>query len=281
MRKFSIIIFTILLLIISFLLYARFIGTRNIIIKEFKIINKNITNEYHGLKIAHITDIHYGRTTNEKTLKELVDKVNKTKPDIVVLTGDLIDKDTILTNDMIKIIYSNLKKINASIKKYAISGNHDYKFNEWETIITKGDFINLNDDFDLIYKDSNKPILFAGSSTNNMGSTKITKKLFKTFEYIKENKNIYNILLIHEPDYINKIDKNKFDLILAGHSHNGQVRFPFIGPIILPVGAKKYYNEYYKLNETELYISGGIGTSTVNFRLFNKPSFNLYRLVNK
>ena len=75
--------------------------------------------------------------------------------------------------------------------------------------------------------------------------------------------------------------KNKFNLILAGHSHHGQIRLPLIGAIILPDGAKKYYNGYYEFNKTKLYISNGIGTSTINFRLFNKPSFNLYRITNK
>ncbi len=84
---------------------------------------------------------------------------------------------------------------------------------------------------------------------------------------------------MHEPDFINEIDYNTFNLILAGHSHNGQIRLPFIGAIILPPGAKKYYKEYYKLNNTDLFISSGLGTSNLDIRLFNKPSFNFYRIT--
>ena len=68
---------------------------------------------------------------------------------------------------------------------------------------------------------------------------------------------------------------------MAGHSHNGQVRLPFIGAIVKNQGAKKYYNEYYKIKNTDLYISGGIGTSTLPFRLFNRPNINFYRLRSK
>ena len=85
--------------------------------------------------------------------------------------------------------------------------------------------------------------------------------------------------MLHEPDYIDQIGYEDYDLILAGHSHNGQVRVPFIGAVVLPVGAKKYYKEHYDLGDTKLYISSGIGTSTLNFRLFNRPSINFYRIT--
>ena len=68
------------------------------------------------------------------------------------------------------------------------------------------------------------------------------------------------------------------NLILAGHSHNGQVRLPFIGAIYTPIGAKKYYDNYYNVSGTKLYISSGIGVSTTNYRLWNHPSINFYRI---
>ena len=90
----------------------------------------------------------------------------------------------------------------------------------------------------------------------------------------------YSILMMHEPDFIDDIDNSKFNLVLAGHSHNGQVRLPLIGALYTPIKAKKYYDEFYKIKNTNLYISSGIGVSQINFRLFNRPSFNLYRLTN-
>ena len=275
------------ILIVGLLLYSRYIGTSGLKIKEYKITNNNFVDNYYGLKIVHISDIHYGRITFDKELEKLAKKINLTKPDIVVFTGDLIDQDTKLTNEQADKMSSILSKIDADIGKYAINGNHDYYFENWDLIIENSGFINLNNKYELIYKDPTKYILLAGMSTNSYGKESISDKLKDVTEYLKDieedNKPIYSILLMHEPDYIDDINLNNFNLVLSGHSHNGQVRIPFIGAIknSLPSGSRKYYDEYYRVKNTDLYISSGIGTSTVNFRLFNRPSFNLYRMTNK
>lgn len=272
-----------ILIIAAILLYSRFIATKGLVTKEYKITSSSIQDNFHGFKIVHISDVHYGRTTDKKDLNNMVKEVNLLKPDIVVLTGDLIDRDTKLDDDLKGEISEALSSINANVGKYAISGNHDSNFSEWESIINDSGFKNLNDTYELMYNDGYTPILLAGLSSNLNNQVDITERYNKILEYSNnENiKELYKILLIHEPDYINNIDYSNFNLILAGHSHNGQVRLPFIGGIILPNGAKKYYKEHYKINNTDLYISSGIGTSGISFRLFNKPSINFYRLTNK
>jgi hypothetical protein len=275
------------LFIIVLLLYSRYIGTKNIQIHEYKIVNKNFTDDYYGLKIVHISDIHYGRVTFEKELNELVEKVNKVKPDIIVFTGDLIDQDTKITNNMTDKISSILSKMDARVGKYAVTGNHDYYFENWDLVMENSGFTILNDSYDLINLESKRYIMITGSSTNSYGKKSIDDKLKEATNFLKDKKDddlpIYSILLMHEPDYIDSVNLNNYDLVLSGHSHNGQVRMPFIGALkfTLPNGAKKYYKEYYKVKNTDLYISNGIGTTTMNFRLFNRPSFNLYRLTNK
>ena len=105
--------------------------------------------------------------------------------------------------------------------------------------------------------------------------------LWITFEWYKKSEDInYKIILVHEPDYIDTITSkyNNTNLVLAGHSHNGQINIPYIKKLLLPEGSKKYYNNYYKVNNTNLYISSGLGESNINFRLFNKPSINFYRI---
>lgn len=292
MKK-KIIIFLIFLIIFGTItfLYSRFVGIKGLKVNEYKITNSKIPNNFHGLKLIHLTDIHYKRTLTEKKLNAIIDKINIIKPDIVVITGDLIDRDCELTKEDMKILSSILNKINVSIKKYAIRGNHDFSHEEWEKIITEGGFVNLDDDYDLIYNNGIEPILIGGMSSNLHGDKSIGEKLKPADNFLQQvtlpNNDLfveepnYKILIMHEPDYIDDFKYNKYDLILAGHSHNGQVKLPGIGALVLPPGAKKYYKHYYKLKNTDLYVSSGIGTSTLDVRLFNKPSFNLYRLTNK
>lgn len=277
--------FILILIIVIVFLYALFIGSKGLKVKEYKIEIENLPKEYHGLKIVHISDIHYGETINKKELQNVVDKINILKPDIIVFTGDMATNG--LNNEQMEEVSQILSKMEATIGKYAINGNHDYDFKKWDILIENCGFINLNDTYDTIYKNKTTPIFIAGISTNLYGNKNIKDKIKPIEDYLNgfnennTNEPIYNILLLHEPDFIENIDYNKFDLVLSGHSHNGQVRLPIIGALYTPVGAKKYYDEHYKLDNTNLYISSGLGTTILGVRLFNRPSFNLYRITTK
>lgn len=265
------IVITIAIILFSLVLYSRYIATSGIIVKEYSNTYETLPNEYHGLKIIHISDIHYGNTTFKNQLNNMKNKINELKPDIIIFTGDLVDKDFQYQDKDINDIVSILSKINSSIGKYATKGNQDTEI--FEQIMQKSNFTLLNNNSDFIYKNTNTPIYINGIGS----SIKNDNNIEKAFE--KNNKDTFTITIMHEPDNIDEIlEKYNVDLALAGHSHNGQVRLPFIGSIIKNQGAKKYDYEYYKINNTDLYISGGLGTSTLPFRLFNRPSINLYRL---
>ncbi len=273
--KFLLLIFIILFLTI---IYARYIGTMGFITKEYTIYDKDIGDGFDGLKIIHFSDLHYNRAINLSKVESIVKEINLIKPDIVVFTGDLIDKDVDLSKDDYKDLTNVLNKINARYGKYAILGNHDYGLDEEKVIKVYEDsnFYYLNNDYDIIYNMNNEKIFIGGISSVSEKKDDIDK----TLEYIKDNEDInYKIVLVHEPDISDKIVSDySVNLILAGHSHNGQVRLPIIGPIYTPPYSKKYYDNYYDINGTSLYISSGIGVSTINYRLWNRPSINFYRI---
>ena len=98
------------------------------------------------------------------------------------------------------------------------------------------------------------------------------------YEILEKENTYFRFILAHEPDEYNKIKDYDFDIMLSGHSHNGQVRVPFIGTIYTPIGSKTYYDNYYKLDNKEIFISNGIGTSGLDFRFGSTPSINIYRL---
>lgn len=285
------VLFVLVLLFLFFIgvfLYSHYIGTTGLIVKEYKVVDSDLPESFYGFKIVHISDLHYGRIIKEAELNHVVSVINNDiKPDIIVFTGDLFDRDHVLDNNQIDALTSGLSKLNASVGKYAVRGNHDYKFDVWESVVSNGGFVNLNDKHDLVYFEGLKPILLYGMSTNLHGDKSINEKLTGLNDYlntINANPNEYNpsykIMLLHEPDFIDDISVN-FDLVLAGHSHNGQINIPFAKNIALPVGGKKYYGPHYTIGNTELYVSSGLGTSTMDLRLFNRPSINFYRLMNK
>lgn len=279
--------FVLFLIFIITAAYGFFVEAYNLKVNEYKIVSNKILDENHGLKVVHISDLHYGTAIQEKQLKKLVEKINLTKPDIIVFTGDLIDRHILkkATEEEITImnyeLTENLSKLNATIGKYAVTGNHDKENKKWAIVMDGCDFINLNDTFDLIYQNIDVPILLAGISSNLSSELNVIDKHNKIKEELADDIYSYAILILHEPDYIDYIDYSNYDLILSGHSHNGQIRIPFVGAITKPVGARTYYDTHYKLNTTDLFISNGVGTTVLDIRLFNKPSFNLYRLTNK
>lgn len=280
------ILIALFIFVASFLLYAHFISTSGLVVKEYLVVNEELPESFYGTKIIQMSDIHYGRTTSAEDLRNIVKKINSYNPDIVVLTGDLLDRDKKYTNKELEELSNILADINVTIKKYAIMGNHDNTQNKWKEVITNSGFINLGDTYEIIYNNSYEPILIAGMSTGQYSNATPSEKVNDAISLLINNEDStntinYGILLMHEPDYIDDIDYNNFNLIMAGHTHNGQVRLPFFGAIILPPHGRNYYENHYSLDNTDLYISSGIGTSNIDLRLFNRPSINLYRLVNK
>lgn len=279
LRKWVKVLLFIIILISLFFVYSKHFGTNGLIVKEYAVVDSNLPNNFYGLKIVQISDIHYKVTTTKEELKDTIDEINLLKPDIVILSGDLFDNSITYSNKDYKDLTNILNNIDYTIGKYAIKGEHDLNIKKWENIINDSNFINLNDNYEKIYYNGLDPILLIGINSNYK-KNHIEKSLQNIYKEINEDIK-YSILVLHEPDFIDKIDYSKFNLILAGHSHNGEINLPFIGGIIKNKYSKNYYKEYYELNNTKLYISSGIGTSKYKLRFLNKPSFNLYRLRNK
>lgn len=265
-------ILLVIIIVTSTLLYARYIETNRLVTKEIPIIDNKINDDFDGLKIVHISDTHYKRVITEKYLNKLSKEINLLNPDIVVFTGDLIDKDSNITDDDITILKNFLNSINYKYGKYAVIGNHDYAIDidTLNSIYNESNFKLLNNEVDIIYSKNNNKLYLGGISTGNFTDDDISKMIV--------NEDIYKILLFHEPDYASDLRNINANLLLSGHSHNGQVNIPILKKSFLPKNATKFYEEYYNINGTKMYISSGIGVSRVNFRLFNPPKINFYRI---
>jgi len=264
---------------LAFFYYTSYISTVKVGVREYRITNKKIPNTFNGLKIIQLSDLHYGSTMFYSDVKKIVSLINERKPDIIVFTGDLISKDYKLSNKEQEKLINELKNANATLGKYAIFGDEDK--DNISTILTQADFTILKNESEFIYKNSNDSVLLIGLSSV------ISKEqdIDKGFSYFKEethNSDIYTITLLHEPDQVDEILSNyKSDLFLAGHSQNGLIRIPIANKALYKFPkAKKYNQDYYKINDSNLFISSGLGTNKGSIRLFCRPSINFFRLSN-
>jgi predicted MPP superfamily phosphohydrolase len=273
------IILLIVLIIAGFICYARFVSTKGLIIKEHAIKSTELPQDYDGLKLLQFSDVHYGSTIFEKELDTLIETINDQNPDIVIFTGDLIEEKVELTNTEIENLIEKLNKIEATAGLYAVKGNHDYSSDYFDTIFEKTNFKVLKNESDLVYYKSTTPIRIVGIDDDLKGNPNFEE----AFKRNEEEEVPYTILLIHEPDQIDKIkdDYPEYNITFAGHSHLGQVRIPIIGALYTPVGSKKYYEEHNIINNKDMYINGGLGTSLLRLRFFNKPSITLYRFYSE
>ena len=129
MKKLLSTILSIMLIFFLILLYSRFVGTIGRETNEYS-IKTNLNDNFNGLKIIQFTDLHYKKVITEKRIKELINEINKNKPDIVFFTGDLLDKDYKLENKDINFLITELKKIKTTYGIYAIMGDNDYSNEE-------------------------------------------------------------------------------------------------------------------------------------------------------
>ena len=262
----KIIIAFFLLLILTFI-YGYYVDTNGFIIKENTIVVDNISDSYNGFKIIQFSDTLINSEQDIKNLNNVVSSINNLEPDIVFFTGDLLNSSYKLKET--ETVSNILNRINAKYGKYAIIGDNDQNnLNDYKLIMDDSSFELLDNKSSLVfYKDIN-PIQIIGVTTPSGVNTAMV---------IDEDINpIYKIILTHYPDNIDSF--SDIDLVLAGHSLLGQVRLPFFGGIIKKTGATKYIDDYYEINDTKMYVTGGLGTEKTHFRLLNKPQINLYRL---
>ena len=270
--------FFIIFIIVAVLivLYSKYVGTKGLVVKEYRVESSILSKNFSGTKIVHFSDLLYKSTVDKEDVKNLINKINKLKPDIVVFTGNLVTNSVKISEDDTNFLIEELSEINVSIDKYAIYGEYDYKYDDYEMVMKKSGFILLNNSYEEIYSKDNEPIYIVGLPC----SIKDTINLETSFEFYKEEDRKFIIVLVHDGKTIKYIDESdmEVDMILGGYSLNGSVVLPVFGGLIKEPSTYKYSAPYYEKGITKMYISSGLGTKKYGYRLLNKPSFNLYRL---
>ncbi|OTW83138.1 metallophosphoesterase [Bacillus thuringiensis serovar cameroun] len=278
LKKFIISFISIVMIAVSLYFYATEIERKLITVTWNEIEAPTIPKEFNNKKILQFSDVHLGPEFTLKQLENLVEKMNELHPDIVVFTGDLIDKfgSYSAEKDEAKVI---LQKINAPLGKYAVFGNHDRGGGGsvfYKKYMEEAGFSVLVNEVQKIEVGNGKYITISGLDDFLLGKPQIAA----TLKHVRQQD--FNMLLVHEPDVVDKVACYPVDFQVSGHSHGGQVQIPFIGPLITTKLAESYVEGMYELEgknkPLHLYVNRGIGTTRMPVRFWSVPELSVFVL---
>lgn len=228
------------------------------------------------LKIIQVSDFH-----NSSLGNKILNAVKKESPDIIAVTGDLIDSSKPDIETSLSLI-QNLLEI---APVYYVTGNHESWLDDYEltkqqmqdmgVYILSGMSVEIGNNVTICGIDDPDFMKEFGAD-----STAIIEEQLKDVEIDTDD---YNILLSHRPEAINEYADKQFDLALTGHAHGGQFRIPFIGGLIAPDQGwfPKYDAGSYIKDETMMIVSRGIGNSIIPVRINNPPEIISVSIIPK
>ena len=255
-------IITTISLLLSLLLsiYSTLNATYNLSINNIDIPIKNLPISSNGINIVQISDLHLNTYSNVSDIKNIVSKISLLNPDIVAITGDLIDTDFKHIEKFCEIF----KTIKTKYGVFAVSGNHDYYsgINNFSLFCEKSKIEILNNSG----KKINNSIYICGiadkENTNSAYNTINIKNIIKK----SNTENLPVVLLSHKPNIFNESAKAGIELTLSGHLHAGQIPPIDIGLLLF----SKYFRGIYKNGDSFMYLSAGTGLWGPPMRLLSK-----------
>lgn len=246
-------------------IYAAYAATKLPHVVEFNVVSDKITG---NLKIVQLSDLHLNRSSSIDKVKKMVTRVNALTPDVIVLTGDIIDDEIA----KVKPFLEELRELSAPYGVYSVMGNQEFKYNIYET--------------KKAFDEHNMPLLFNGGIDIKMANVFIAGvpdynamseriNLWRTI--YKSQKENYRVLLSHSPMIVDALSKDVFDMVLSGHTLGGQF-FPFHWFV---EKANHYLGGHYTINGIDLFVSRGIGTYGPQMRLLAPADITVINLRTK
>lgn len=232
---------------------------------------QGLPNDLNDLKIAHLSDLHMKK--KESVHEKIIAELTKTNPDIIVITGYFVEKP-----ENIELCIEFVKRLKAKYGVWAVMGNWEHWMGDPKRFIKclKKTGINLLINENRKIKIGDTFLYIAG--VDDPFSRKDNLPL--ALEGIPLNsEKIFTILLAHSPDIFELAKQHNILLTLVGHTHGGQVRLPFIGPLYsLTPNMGKYSMGLFKENNSQMYVNPGIGVSKIPFRFFCPPELTIIKL---
>ena len=265
----------IILLIGLLMFYGFLIEPGRLVVRQQTIEISNWPSELNGLKIAVLSDIHVDDWfVNERKVRTIVERTNQLQPELIVILGDYMSGDGMVRRTVApKVFAPILKELRAPHGVYSVLGNHDW----WadgkklrQELEQNGIKVLENETAQLNAR--NRSLWLIGLSDLWTRPQKIDE----TVATVPQGEPI--IALAHNPDIFQKLPQH-VPLLIAGHTHGGQVRFPFIGSVVESTRmGDRYSRGHIFENNHHLFVTSGIGTSIMPVRFGVTPEIVLLTL---
>jgi predicted MPP superfamily phosphohydrolase len=259
--------------------YGYLAGAGRIKVESVNLRLSRLTESFHGIRIAQLSDIHMGGWMNAERFQNIAGIVSSLKPDLLFLTGDFLVGHTFnkRSEEDLQSLVHILSTLTKTIPAFAVLGNHDYwtNVNAVREMLKASGVIELTNSVFTLTR-GNEHLYLCGVDDVWEGKVRLDKVLRE----LKDDSPA--VLLAHEPDFADESAvSGRFDLQISGHSHGGQVVLPFIGPPILPYLGRKYPSGLYKVSEMYQYTNRGAGTGRLPVRMNCPPEITLFTLESK
>ncbi len=260
----------VLLIVITLLLFCNF-QNKHLETTHYTYEAEQLGVDLDGYRIVQISDLHNAKFG--KNNQKLVDRIRECAPDMIVLTGDLVDSNHTNVDRAVQFV-DEIVKI---CPVYYVTGNHEYWLDTYEYEKLMDGLASAG----VVILDNQVVEISRGDAKFRLVGLDDKSLADGTLEALLSDEKELTVVLAHEPQYLARYAGTGVDFVLSGHAHGGQFRLPFVGGIVAPdQGFLPEYTagEYY-MNGTEMIVSRGLGNSVIPVRLFNYPEIVCVELV--
>lgn len=249
------------------IMFAFLYWQNNVLVMSKHVIQSDkIPRNFDEYKILHLSDLH--NKTFGKNQEKLVGRVKKEKPDIIVFTGDIIDR----RSKELKPAADLIEQLVELAPVYFVHGNHEWDSDlkrELETMFIQKGVVIMTNRVRVIERNGELIEMAGIDDPENGLSLRTNIKRIKD----KMQPDLYSIVLSHRPTGFTTYTSEGFNLVFSGHAHGGQFRLPIIGGVFAPGEGfnPKYSEGIHRQGNTNMVISRGLGNSIFPFRIFNRP----------
>lgn len=228
---------------------------------------------FAGYRIALVTDMHCGRVVPGWWLEQAVERCRALAPDLVVLGGDFVSHARSDLNGLEAIV----ARLRAADGVVAVLGNHDHWIGAGAVaaVLERAGVEMLLNRHRLVRRGAGAALAVAGVDDFAHGPVRTDDALRGVPAAVPR------VLVSHNPDLIEYLPGGlRIDVMLSGHTHNGQLHWPLVGPLTVPSQfGRRYLHGLHRFGGTALYVSAGVGSGAVPFRWGNPPELPVIRLV--